>query len=164
MTEAAKRPTWIRTTAVVAIIALVVGVGGGWLIFKLTSSSESSTPSSVWLLRADQSTLVQGDDGAILAITNVGPQVAKYDLESGTITELVAAVDFFNNWEARFGDETQRAAFTGIAGAEQIEFSAEISDAVWDAGANSVTFRADNVEGAGQLDVLLEVTVAIEGS
>lgn len=160
MTET-KRPTWIRTTAVVTLIALVVGVGGGWLLFNLTSTP---TPQSVWLLRAQQSTLAQGEGGAILTLVDVGPQVAKYDTTNDTITELVVGADFFNNWEERFGEEPQRVSLTGIAGAEQVEFSAEISDAVWDADSNSVVFRAQDFEDVGQLGVLLDVVVAIDGS
>ena len=161
MTEAAKRPTWIRTTALVAILALFIGVAGGWLIFALAGPP---TPSSVWLLRADQATLVQGDDGAVLTLTGVGESVVKFDTNAEDITDTQGAGDFFDGWTVTFGEDGQRAAVSGVAAGDPVQFTVSLSDARWDAATRTVTFVADDVDGADSLDRVNDVVVAIDGS
>jgi len=161
MTETAKRPTWIRTTALVAVIALVVGVTGGWLIYAI---SGPETPASVWLLRADQATLVQGDDGAVLTLTGVGESAVKFDTNADDITDTKSSGDLFDAWDATFGEDGQRAAVAGVAAGEPVQFTVSLSDARWDAATGTVTFVADDVDGADSLDRVNDVVVAIDGS
>ena len=161
MTEAAKRPTWIRTTALVAVIALVVGVTGGWILYAV---SGPPTPSSVWLLRADQATLVQGDDGAVLTISGTGESVVKFDTNADEITDSSNPGDFFVGWTNFFGEEPLRAAVTGVAAGEQVQFTVSLSDPKWDGDTNTVTFVAHDVDGADSLDRVNDVVVAIDGA
>jgi hypothetical protein len=151
----APRHKGMRTIALVTIIALVVGIGGGWLVSTLTSSDE---PSSVWATRADGGSLV----GGALTLTAVGNSVVKVDTatQAAVPTDTVA---FFGGWAGTFGDEPVSAVVTALSGTDEVQLVLELTNPDFSEIGYVVIFDANVVSGSDEVRNLSNVTLLIDG-
>lgn len=151
----APRHKGMRTIALVTIIALVVGIGGGWLVSALTSSDE---PSSVWATRADGGALV----GGTLTVSAVANNVVKVD----TATQQAVPTDtiaFFNGWADTFGDEPVTAVVTALSGTGEVQLVVELSNPAFTEIGYVANFEAEVVSGPDEVRNLSNVTLLIDG-
>jgi len=101
MTEFESRRKGTKLVAWIVIITLLVGIGGGWLIFSLTGGS-SSKPSSVYVTRAEGGSLLEDKGNTLLTLKTVGNTVVKVDTDTQAATPTDAA-EFFKAWNDTYG-------------------------------------------------------------
>lgn len=157
MTDTQPRHRGMRTIAAVTIIALVVGIGGGWLISQLTSEE----PTAVWATSADGGTLV-GSDEAQLTLKAVANNVVQVDTDTKSATP-VDTIAFFAGWNDRFGDEPRTAVVTGRSGADEVQIVVEISNPAFSEIGYVAIFDAKVVSGPSEIRDLTHVVLLIDG-
>jgi len=146
----------MRTIAAVTIIALVVGVGGGWLISQLTQEE----PTAVWATSAQSGTLV-GEDTQ-LTLKAVANHVVQVDTDTKSATP-VDTIAFFEGWNDRFGDEPRTAVVTGRSGGEEVQIVVEISNPAFSEIGYVVILDANVVSGPSEIRDLTHVVLLVDG-
>jgi len=157
MTEFESRHKGTKTVTVVLLIALVVGIGGGWLIGAFTSGS-SESPGSVYAARADGGSLV----GGLLTLKAVGNSVVKVDSNTKEAQPSDAAA-FFSGWNDTFGSGARSAVVTGTTPDGEVQLVLELTNASFSEIGYVVEFDADVVSGPAEVRGLTNVTLLIDG-
>lgn len=157
MTEFESRRKGTKAVTWIVLIALVVGIGGGWLIGVLTGGG-SDKPSSVYATRADGGSLV----GGLLSLKAVGNTVVKVNTETKA-AEPSDAAEFFTNWNDTFGDEGQSAVVTATTPDGEVQLVLELTNASFSQIGYVAQFDATVVSGPNEARDLSDVTILISG-
>ncbi|MGC4175817.1 hypothetical protein [Demequina sp.] len=160
MTEFEPRHKGMRLTAIIVLIALVVGIGGGWLIGVLTGGS-NDTPGSVYITTADGGSLITDGDSTLLTLTAVGNTVAKVDTQTRA-AEPTDAAEFFEAWNDTFGDDARSAVVTATGPDGDVQLVLELTNAEFSQIGYVVEFDATVVSGADTARDLSNVTLIID--
>lgn len=160
MTEFQSRRKGTKAVTWIVLIALVVGIGGGWLIGVLTGGSD--TPGSVYVTRADGGSLISGDNGALLTLTAVGNTVVKVDTATKAASPTDAA-HFFEGWNENFGEDARSAVVAATTPDGDVQLVLELTNPTFSEIGYVVTFDAKVVSGQDQLRDLSNVTLVVDG-
>ena len=160
MTEFESRRKGTKLVAWIVIITLIVGIGGGWLIFSLTGGS-SSKPSSVYVTRADGGSLLEDKGNTLLTLKTVGNTVVKVDTDTQAATPSDAA-EFFKAWNDTYGDEARSAIVTATSADGDVQLVLKVTNASWSDVGYVLQFDAEVVSGPAEARDLTNVTLVID--
>lgn len=160
MTEFQAPRKGMRLTAWIVIIALVVGIGGGWLLGALTGGG-SSTPNSVWVTTANAGSIITDGNGTLLTLKAVGNSIVKVDTATRA-AEPSDAAEFFSSWNDTFGDDARNAVVTATGPDGDVQLVLEISNATFSEIGYVVEFDAKVVSGPETVRDLSDVTLIID--
>ncbi len=162
MTEFESRRKGTKAVAWIVIITLIVGVGGGWLIFSLTGgNSGSSTPSSVYVTTANGGSMVEDKGNTLLTLKAVGNTVVKVDTDTQAATPTDAA-EFFKAWNDTYGDEARSAIVTATSADGDVQLVLKVTNATWSDLGYVLQFDAEVVSGPAEARDLTDVTLVID--
>ena len=157
MTEFESRRKGTRLTAWIIVIALVVGIGGGWLIGALTSSG-SGKPGSVYVTTANEGSLV----GGLLTLKAVGNTVVKVNTSTKEAVPSDAA-EFFKAWNDTYGDDARDAVVTATTPTGDVQLVLKITNADFSDIGYVLQFDAEVVSGPDEARGLTDVTFIVDG-
>ena len=160
MTEFESRRKGTKLVAWIVIITLIVGIGGGWLIFSLTGGS-SSKPGSVYATTANGGSLITDGKDTLLTLKAVGNTVVKVDTETRA-AEPTDAAKFFAGWNDQFGDDARQAVVTGTTPDGDVQVVLKLTNATFSEIGYVVTFDAEVVSGPDTIRDLSDVTLFID--
>jgi hypothetical protein len=150
----------MRLTAWIVIIALVVGIGGGWLLSILTGGG-SSTPNSVYVTTADSGSIVTDSGTTLLTLKAVANDVSKVDTETRA-GDPIDSAQFFSSWNDTFGDDARNAVIRATGPDGPVQISAELTNATFSQIGYVVQFDAKVTSGPDQLNGLTNITLIID--
>jgi hypothetical protein len=160
MTEFQAPRKGMRVTAWIVIIALVVGVGGGWLLSVLTGGG-SSTPSSVYVTTANGGSIITDGNKTLLTLTAVGNSIVKVNTSTKEATPSDAAT-FFTNWNDTYGDAERDAVVTATGPDGDVQLVLRLSNAEFSQIGYVVEFDAKVVSGPDTIRDLSDVTLILD--
>lgn len=162
MTEFESRRKGTKTVAWVIVIALVVGIGGGWLLNVLFGDDDASgTPGSVYVTTANGGSLLTDGDSTLLTLTAVGNTIVKVDTATKAAEPQDAAA-FFEAWNDTFGDEARNAVVTGTTPDGDVQLILTLTDATFSQVGYVAEFTAEVVSGRSEVRDLTDVTLVID--
>jgi len=160
MTEFESRRKGTKTVAWIVIIALVVGIGGGWLLGILTGGTPD-TPGAVYATTANGGSLITDGKDTLLTLTAVGNTVVKVDTATRA-AEPTDAAEFFSGWNDQFGDDARSAIVTATTPDGDVQVVVELTNATFSQIGYVVTFDAEVVSGPDTIRDLSDVTLFID--
>ena len=152
------RRTGLRVTALITLIALALGIGGGWLIAALTDDDATG---DVWVVQAQTARATASE----IVLEGVAPSVIGIadDGAGGRESSYVDISRLTQDWEDVFGDAEPRAVLSGVSGDRSQAVIVELGRP--DPGAGSITFPITPVGGSAILELEVErATLVIDGS
>jgi hypothetical protein len=159
MTEFQAPRKGMRVTAWIVVIALVVGIGGGWLIGALTGGSD--TPSSVYVTTANSGSIITDGDETLLTLKAVGNSIVKVDTATRA-AEPSDAAEFFTNWNDTFGDDARNAVVTATGPDGDVQLVLELTNATFSEIGYVLQFDAKVISGPETVRDLSDVTLIID--
>jgi hypothetical protein len=160
MTEFESRRKGTKAVAWIVLIALVVGIGGGWLLGVLTSGDDD-TPGSVYTTTANGGSVITDGKDTLLTLTAVGNTVVKVNT-STKAAEPMDAAEFFSGWNDTYGDEPRQAAVTATTADGDVQVVLELTNATFSQVGYVVTFDAKVISGPDTVRDLSDVTLFID--
>ena len=156
MTEFESRRKGVKLTAWIVVIALVVGVGGGWLLGVLTGGG--GKPGSVYVTTANEGSLV----GGLLTLKAVGNTVVKVNTSTKEAVPSDAA-EFFKAWNDTYGDDARDAVVTATTPTGDVQLVLKITNADFSDIGYVLQFDAEVVSGPDEARGLTDVTFIVDG-
>ena len=156
MTEYEPRRKGVKLTAWIVVIALVVGIGGGWLLGVLTGGGNSK-PGSVFVTTANEGSLV----GGLLTLKAVGNTVVKVNTSTKEAVPTDAA-EFFAGWNDVYGEDVRDAVVTATSATGDIQLVLKITNADFSDIGYVLQFDAEVVSGPDEVRDLSNVTLVID--
>ncbi|WP_297081950.1 hypothetical protein [uncultured Demequina sp.] len=150
------RRTGIRVTAAVTVVALAIGVFGGWVI---SAASNDRADGDLWVIAAQGATVTSD------SITLIDPSSVVVGLtidgERGASEAPISKV--VQQWDAVFGDTTPRAILVGTDAGGTHSVIVELSEP--EASVDAITFPAVGIDGeAIPAFEATEATLVVDGS
>jgi hypothetical protein len=138
MTDESKRQGRLRVIALVTIIALVLGLTGGWIIAAATTSSDNG---DVWVVQSQTATVAPDS----ITLNQVGGSVILVSVEDGNEVDAVSVSQLVQDWDDEFGDQRPRAVIAGVADSRSQSVIVELGKPT--ATADSITFEGSTIIG-----------------
>ena len=160
MTEFQAPRKGMRVTAWIVIIALVVGIGGGWLLSVLTRGG-SATPSAVYVTTANGGSVITDGDGTLLTLTAVGNSIVRVNTSTKEAVPSDAA-EFFSSWADTYGDAPRDAVVTAKGPDGDVQLVLQLSNAEFSQIGYVVEFDAKVVSGPDTVRDLSDVTLVLD--
>ncbi len=161
MTEFESRRKGTKLVAWIVVIALVVGIGGGWLISVFFSGDDSSSASSVYVTRADSGSLIEDNGTSLLTLKAVGNTVVKVD-KATEIASPTDAAEFFKAWNDTFGDNPRHAVVAATTPDGDVQLALTVTNATFSDIGYVLQFDAEVVSGPSEVRDLSDVTLVID--
>lgn len=140
MTEKSKGKTSTKVIALVTVIAVVLGLFGGWAIASATSHSDEA--GDVWVVQSQTASLSTES----LALNNVGASVLQVTADPRE-ANAVSISQLVQDWSDEFGDTMPRAVISGIVDGKNHSLIVNLGTPT--ATADSITFEGTTVVGGG---------------
>ncbi|WP_061964455.1 hypothetical protein [Demequina aurantiaca] len=141
MTEDTKKKNTIRTITVVTLIALTLGLFGGWAIAAATTAK--SDEGDVWVVQSQTASV----STEAVELDNVGGSVLQVSVEDGQEVNAVSVSQLVQDWDSEFGDTMPRAVITGVLGGKNHSLIVNLGKPT--ATATSITFEGSTIVGGG---------------
>ena len=161
MTEFESRRKGVKLTAWIIVIALVVGIGGGWLLAVLTGGSNSK-PSSVYVTTANEGSLIADAGNTLLTLKAVGNTVVKVNTSTKEAVPSDAA-EFFKAWNDTYGDEKRDAVVTATTPDGDVQLVLKVTNATFSDIGYVLQFDVEVVSGPAEVRGLTDVTFIVDG-
>jgi len=155
VTEFESRRKGVKLTAWIVVIALVVGVGGGWLLGVLTGGG--GKPGSVYVTTANEGSLV----GGLLTLKAVGNTVVKVNTSTKEAVPSDAA-EFFKAWNDTYGEDARDAIVTATSPTGDVQLVLKVTNADFSDIGYVLQFDAEVVSGPDEVRELTNVTFVID--
>lgn len=140
MTESSKGKTSVKVIALVTVIAVALGLFGGWAIASATSHSDDA--GDVWVVQSQTATLSTES----LALNNVGGSVLQVTADPRE-ANAVSISQLVQDWDDEFGDTMPRAVVSGVIGGQNSSLIVNLGAPT--ATADSITFEGTTIVGGG---------------
>jgi hypothetical protein len=161
MTEFESRRKGTKAIAWIVVIALVVGVGGGWLISVFFGGDDNASASSVYVTTANGGSLIEDNGNTLLTLKAVGNTVVKVD-RATEIASPTDAAEFFKAWNDTFGDEPRNAVVAATTSDGDVQLVLKVTNATFSDIGYVLQFDADVVSGPAEARDLSDVTLVID--
>lgn len=140
MTEETTKKSPLRLIALITVIAVVLGLFGGWAIASATSHPDNS--GDVWAVQAQTAALSTD----ALVLNNVGGSVVQITAETKEVS-AVSVSQLVQDWDDEFGDTMPRAVLSGVIDGQNASLIVNLGAPT--ATADSISFVGTTIVGGG---------------
>jgi len=150
------RRTGIQVTAIVTVVALAVGLFGGWAIAAATNDKAEG---DLWVIAAHGATVTSDS----IALHDPSSVVVGVTLDGERAASEAPISKVVQQWEDVFGDSMPRAILVGTDAGGSHSVIVELSEP--EASVDAITFPAVGIDGeAIPAFEATEVTLVVDGS